>query len=113
MHCGQHSLTQLSACTQRAAPFCANSEVCVQESAFLFGLPLGEVALLMSPVIAYGLFSIYRTSINPQVFFRLAMCPGAQQPGDSAANMSGRCLGLAAVVPMLQPRPGRYVANLT
>ena len=33
----------------------------------LFGLPAGEVAILLAPVILYAVFTVYRTQFNRNV----------------------------------------------
>jgi hypothetical protein len=33
----------------------------------VFGLPVGEVAILLAPVILYSIFTVYRTAFNPRV----------------------------------------------
>jgi hypothetical protein len=33
----------------------------------VLGLPLGEVVLLLAPVILYSVFTVYRTTFNPSV----------------------------------------------
>ena len=33
----------------------------------VFGLPIGEILVLLGPVILYAIFTIYRTAFNRQV----------------------------------------------